>query len=410
MTSVSVLLIEDSNDKVQLIASFLNAKCDGAKLEISSARDSASARRLLRRSHFDILVLDMALPLFPDEAPRPKAGLDFLREITLADDYFAPNYVVGITGHDDGFESLRSEFEKHGWPLYRSDPTTDGWLGRIAAIIKHIIHTRTKVVREVDFAIVTALYEPELIAILSLPWKWSHSEQLDEATMYRRGSLVAHGKEFSVIATWPQRMGLVVSAALTSKIIQHFRPRVLATSGICAGVRGKAALGDIILASEAWTWESGKIVSEPRPGTLQPDSHSFSASTKVVTIAQQLRSDNSWLSDVRKQWTGTPAVSNAPKLLIGPMASGSAVVADPQTVQDILAKSRKTTAIDMEAYAIYAAAALGGEPVPLCFCVKSVCDFADEHKDDSYQPYAAYTSARAVERICMELSLSLDQI
>jgi nucleoside phosphorylase len=49
--------------------------------------------------------------------------------------------------------------------------------------------------------------------------------------------------------------------------------------------------------------------------------------------------------------------------------------------------------IEMEAYGLYAAAAQSGSPRPTAFALKSVCDFADEQKDDKWQAYAAYTSA-----------------
>jgi nucleoside phosphorylase len=349
-------------------------------------------------------VLDIALPLFPNESPKPTAGLDFLREITFDDDYLAPTFVVGITAFEENFDKLRAEFEKRSWPLYRSDANNISWLQNISALINHIDTSSTRITSKVDFAIVTALYDPELTAVLDLPWEWSGSMQLDEATMYRQGTFSSKNREFKVIATWPQRMGLVVSAALVTKINIAFRPRVIAASGICAGVRGKTSIGDMILASEAWTWESGKIVSTPRPGSLQPDPHSFSASTPIITLVQDLQGDKAWLTRIRSGWKGSAADAEAPRIIAAPMASGSTVVADQETVQDILRQSRKTAAIDMEAYAVYAASALGGNPIPLHFCVKSVCDFADDQKNDNFQSYAAYTSAQAVQRICYEVA------
>lgn len=35
-------------------------------------------------------------------------------------------------------------------------------------------------------------------------------------------------------------------------------------------------------------------------------------------------------------------------------------------------------------------------PQPEAFSLKSVCDFADDEKDDRFQAYAAYTSANAL--------------
>jgi nucleoside phosphorylase len=53
----------------------------------------------------------------------------------------------------------------------------------------------------------------------------------------------------------------------------------------------------------------------------------------------------------------------------------------------------------MEAYPLLFACSHAAEPKPKGFVVKSVCDFADESKNDDYQDYAAYTSAN----VCAQL-------
>jgi nucleoside phosphorylase len=400
---VSILIVDDSTEKVERAKAFVGAEC-GNSVRWTAAGNLVAARRAIRDEHFDILILDIALPAFADEPARSRAGLDFLKELAIDDGLVMPTYIIGITEHYEEFDALELEFERRAWALCKCDRDTDGWLARIVRLVNHVQVASTQVARKADFVVITALYDPEMLSVLALPWCWSSSEQLDEATIFRRGEMTVDSNKYSVIVTWPQRMGLVVSAALASKMIQIFRPRVIATSGICAGIRGRIELGDIVFASEAWAWESGKIVAHPVPRTLQPDPHSFPASTCAVTIAQGLHNDQSWLSTIRSDWKYSQAREAPPQLYIGPMASGSAVVSDSDTVQSILSKNRKTIAIDMESYAIYASAALSGQPVPICFSVKSVCDFADENKNDSTQLYSSYTSARALQRLFSEVA------
>lgn len=406
MATVSVLVIEDSASKAKLIAEALRSTLANS-VEITTIEDTATARRLMRSTKYDLLILDVALPAFPKEMPRPRAGLDFLKEILTIDDYHAPTYIVGITEYDEEFDELAAEFESRAWPLCKSKPSETGWIKRIEVLGRHILNTKAAVASRVDIAVITALYDPEFIALLDLPWNWSVGEILDEATMFRKGTFSEAGKDFSVIATWPQRMGLVAAASLASKIIHLFRPRVLASSGICAGIRGKVDLGDIVFASEAWTWESGKIVAIPEPGTVLPDPHSVAASTVAVTLGQQMQGESAWRVAIRDDWGERGVPVGTPKFHIGPMASGSAVVSDGAAVEAILRKSRKTVAIDMEAYAIYAAAMLSGQPVPKCFCVKGVSDFADSRKNDKYRKYAAYSSSRALEVLCRRVGREL---
>jgi nucleoside phosphorylase len=85
---------------------------------------------------------------------------------------------------------------------------------------------------------------------------------------------------------------------------------------------------------------------------------------------------------------------------IGPIASGSAVVADESVLPAILEQQRQLIGLEMEAYGLMAAAH-AASPKPIAFVLKSVCDFASAKKDDRFQAYAAYTSANAL-RVFLE--------
>lgn len=76
------------------------------------------------------------------------------------------------------------------------------------------------------------------------------------------------------------------------------------------------------------------------------------------------------------------------------MASGAAVIADGDRTKEIGDQHRQLLAIDMESYAVFAAATEAPEPRPTAISLKSICDFGDGNKDDRYQRYATYTSAR----------------
>ena len=63
----------------------------------------------------------------------------------------------------------------------------------------------------------------------------------------------------------------------------------------------------------------------------------------------------------------------------------------------MMASFHNTKGIEMEAYGVAYAAAHAADPKPFVIIAKSVCDFADERKDDSYQKFAAYTSCGFVK-------------
>jgi len=63
----------------------------------------------------------------------------------------------------------------------------------------------------------------------------------------------------------------------------------------------------------------------------------------------------------------------------------------------IKTQHRQLLGIEMETYAVFAAAEECFTPRPLTFSLKSVVDFADSNKDDRFRKYASFTSAQTLK-------------
>lgn len=243
-----VLLVEDSSSKVGRIQGAFAPYNRDDSLSVSTAGDCATARQLLRNQQFDLLILDMVLPMFPGEQARSAAGLDLLKEIRHDESSTNPKYIVGITEHLDNFDALRNEFEASTWLLLRSTSSSDEWVGQLARLLEHILKCKRHQAAsyDVDVVVTAALYDPELLGALDLPWRWTTTEHLDEVTMFKRGTISLNDRDISVVASWSARMGLVGSALLCSKLIHNFRPKILCMIGICAGTNPQHNFGDMV--------------------------------------------------------------------------------------------------------------------------------------------------------------------
>ncbi len=88
----------------------------------------------------------------------------------------------------------------------------------------------------------------------------------------------------------------------------------------------------------------------------------------------------------------------------GPLASGTAVVANKVILKKQVMKSfEDTEGVEMEGYGVAYAASHALEPKPHIIIAKSVCDFADERKNDVYQKFAAYTSCGFVKELLVHV-------
>jgi nucleoside phosphorylase len=116
--------------------------------------------------------------------------------------------------------------------------------------------------------------------------------------------------------------------------------------------------------------------------------------TLIRSRFEELRSDRAALAQIGAAWKGGKLI---PKIVIGLVASGSVVLADGSIAETIREQHRDLCGIEMEAYGVYSAVAMATRPRPFVFSLKSVCDFADQSKNDDFQSYAAYISARILD-------------
>jgi Phosphorylase superfamily len=162
-----------------------------------------------------------------------------------------PTHVVALTG----FQELRTEFEAKfndgQWAIETYHPSDAMWRERLRAKARWIEQSIVNAQQAygIDLCVMTALSSPELDAIRSLPWRWSEPEMLDPVTFLYRGEYSCEQNTFRVAAASCPRMGMVSASTLAQKLIQQVRPRILAMTGICAGVRGECELGDVLVAS-----------------------------------------------------------------------------------------------------------------------------------------------------------------
>jgi nucleoside phosphorylase len=163
--------------------------------------------------------------------------------------------------------------------------------------------------------------------------------------------------------------------------------------GICAGVKGKVQIGDVLFADPSWDFQSGKRVSGDASFSISP--HQLDTHALIRSHVEQLRADQGALAKIAAEYDGK--APNLTRIVIGPVASGSAVLADGTVIEEIKnSQHRELIGVEMEIYGLYAAAASSSMPQPLAFAMKGVCDYGDSNKDDLNQHYAAYASANVL--------------
>lgn len=404
---MKVLIVDDSVEKTSAILALLTQQCNIERDDIVTTQTAVDAKRELRNVDFDLLILDILIPVRIEEEPRVNVSVDLLNEIYAEQRLRKPKYIVGLTAYEESKAEVEQHFRERLWTVLYYDPTSVDWLTSIRNSVIYLderLNQPSKINYDVDLCVITALLDPEETAVTKLPWNWQPPEPLDSSLFFRRGRIESGTGNHSVVLAHAPRMGMVSTALTSAKLIEKFRPRFLVMVGICAAYEGKANIGDVLVADPSWDYQSGKRVREHDTASFEIDPHQLPIPGFVRTRFEQLKNDHHLWSEIKNEWQGTQPETEL-KLHIGPVASGSAVLDDGQVMLEIKAQHRKLLGVEMEIYGMFAAAEAAGSPRPTPIALKSVCDFGNGTKDDALQRYAAYTSAQAL-KVFVERHLS----
>lgn len=396
---VSILIVEDSIDKLGRLSKAISS-VDGINIQnVEHAICSFEARKLLSRKKYDLVVFDIALPnRIGDDVDR-SGGITLIKDILSRDEYIVPNNLICVTQYIDVFERSSSFMADSSIAILKYSASSDDFVKPLQSIVsriqKALQQSRPIENYKTDLAIVCALKEPELFHVLQNGWDWKAVDVGNDNCKYYRATIVCDGVERVAVASSCLNMGMVSCAIQTIKTIELFRPRYIAMTGISAGVRGKSNMGDIIAAEVVWDWGNGKWAVRDDSNVFLSEPYQHRTNFELLNLIDTF-SSTPVLKEIKDRFPGSKPESEL-RVLVGPVASGSCVIASKEIRDTVISQHRNLLGIDMEVYALFDAAYQSTLPQPIAISFKSVVDFADNTKDDTFHPYASYTSASALK-------------
>jgi nucleoside phosphorylase/CheY-like chemotaxis protein len=388
---MKILVVEDKYEKIQKI----HAVFENKKPEIKSCPSASQAKYILERDYYDIIIIDIQIPDIDGGDISPNGGVDLLSYIENSEDIKKPGYIIGLTSYTANSKELKYEFEKFGWHLYNINTDFEIWSRILNNRMISVINNKYNY--SADIAIITALEHTELEAVLRCNGKWK-TESIEGHTYHLSELLCKSGETIKLVATASERMGASAASIITTKVGMLFDPNLMIMSGICAGVRGKVALGDIIIADHVWDWSAGKVIDKEGEVSFLPEPHQIPIARNLRHIFKTYGIKCPYSETIYKEWGGHRCDLH-PKVYLAPMACGSQVIAHSELMDKILQDNRKMLALEMESYGFLLACESIETPA---FVAKSICDFADSEKNDEAHQYASYTSASFIFKFISE--------
>ena len=394
---LNVLLLEDDPSKKNKLLALLNKNKELFE-RVDTALCTSDALRLMHERQYDLLIADVVVP---SELGGEKSEEHCMSMFEKIDDGFKgvhrPTYSVPVSASAELSIAAHDFFRGRPWGIVSYKEESSESIVTIEKIAHFVLDGKNHsnaATATCDVVLISALMEPEFSAIEELALDWAPLEPLDDLHMVRYGSLQTDSKKLRIAAAFCSRMGPVAAAILTAKCVLMLRPSMVIMGGICAGIPGKAEIGDVIAADVSWDWQSGKYVD-------QMGEEAFEIAPHQLVLDEGSKNQLLLLKRETAFWNGFAPLAAAsklsvPRLVIGPMASGSSVLADARVADRIKKNQHKNVVgLDMETYGVFAAAE-ACNPKIKTLSLKAVCDKGDVKKNDEHQPYAARISAATI--------------
>ena len=402
---INIIVIEDTPSKLASINALVNEAMGTYLFNIENFDNIMDAKRSIYKDKYDLMILDLVLPHSKGGNADDDTGVKFLDEINSNPSIKAPIYIIGLTERKDLKPKYEERFNDGFWHLIEYDATSEKWQGKLKNFIWYLLKSKEELKGNnsfnLDLAVITALYDPELTSVLDLVDGWESKRFMSDPTEYHVSTFKKGKKICNVVACSASQMGMNASSVLAMKVINHFRPKYIVMVGIAAGKKGRVNLGDILIAEQTWDGGSGKIVSNEGEVAFEPDGKFIPLDVDVSGKVKIFGARSELLFKIKKGWKGNAPDSEL-KAHVGPVVSVAGVIQSPEKIQEQADLQRKLIGLEMETYGVFYAANNCTKPRPIPISIKSVTDFGDKGKGDEFQKYAAYTSAKFMFEFVME--------
>lgn len=384
---MKILILEDDS-----------AKLDAVKAEIASVSDASvlvtcenfqDFTKKVIRDPFDLIIVDLLVPRFKDSVEAEDLSeqiVDVVRDVENQN-YNTP--VLALTGFDAAAEENIHSLNKKDVQVVTFASDKSDW----REVLRAKVLACTPAV-SYKFVIVCAL-KKEMRGFEEAGYQLGAPKGIQGLECRE----ITVADKLGVIVQSP-RMGLVSCAITTARAIDVFSPEIVAMSGICAGVKGKANIYDVVIPEICHQHDFGKWGARGFEPELYNVQLAQNVNLKIAEIIDDPDFKLAVETGVRPLRNELPEEMQALvfNVFTAPTSSGSSVVSDEAMVEKIQGQHRKLAAFEMESYALYEAARLS-QKQPKFFSAKSVVDDGGPSKGDSYHRVACILSARVVYEI-----------
>lgn len=399
---IKILIVDDIQSKANSILSVIVNNCSIPAENIDIAKSINSSRKLLCKNDYDLLVLDLVLPLNDDEEPDSEESPKFIDEIYTNEQINIPNQIIGLTEHKEDYPELKIRFEDKVWSLLKYEQSKNDWKTKLQNKILHLRKNKESILKSVleknkfDIGIICAL--PEEFTQLreafdKVEWRKEISTE-HPFSLYSCTVISGYGNSIKVIAGCVGKPGMTATSIMSTTLYNLYKVDNLFMTGFCAGFESEdIILGDVVIAESIQDYGVGKIKEDETGAiSLLKEIHQIPANFEIMSKLNTFISEGENIDRINRALKNKNLLEHREniKAIAGPTVCGPYVVTSESLMADLKKDSRKLKSLDMEGFGLYLTSHILNKK---CLWIKAIADFANSNKGDKYHTRCSFASA-----------------
>lgn len=177
---IKILIVDDLKTKREKIVKTILDNHDIHEKNIIQVKCIKEAKKILYNEYFDLMILDLVLPIEVSGDCKAKNGTDFLNEIGINPSIHPPIHIVGVSGYKEKVFECNEDFSKKLWNLIDYEENSANWEDQLKSIIFHLVKIRQQFI-SASFAnqseVVIDYLEDNALPNTLIGFKWTEIAQ-----------------------------------------------------------------------------------------------------------------------------------------------------------------------------------------------------------------------------------------
>jgi len=139
---MKILIVDDDSKRANLIRQLFINEVRVPTDNIVITDNINAARKIIKESYYDVLILDVILPKRYGDVAAHNNGIEFLQQISESRGIKRPEKIVGITANVEDIGQYSTKFQEYCLSVIEAKRSDHGWQTKLVNAIKYTVESK----------------------------------------------------------------------------------------------------------------------------------------------------------------------------------------------------------------------------------------------------------------------------